>query len=632
MMTHMNRNILLLAAVAALQTGCLARTLPEITPTPGVNPSGLNTPFSGPTPAPENLLSDQAIAVTLAPKEIKVWYFYVSEGQEYLLKLKMPKEVGLYYFGDNSDISTDKLNALMKQNQSGEFEIRFVAKGNSYYLALGNANTSNTVLGTVLQLQALSTPSPTPQPVPIETPSPTISPTPPPIPTPIEGLNPDPNQPIKVLLTELKAGTTSTEPPIQYQLRFSEPVDPDSLTEKLCVIARSPRPLGVEFMGNSGLFTPQDGLAIFKLADFQTQWNSDKREVVLSFKPGRTLLSDSDSSRQPIHTLSLGCGPGAIKDSAGRPRSSGFANENAVSLQGQIYLQAPAKPVPLMFQNGEASAQSDLRLRFNRALFIPTQVGPIGGGVSGFSAEAFAALGKISAIAAGINYTLTLERNGQTLLNGVNWAALGGSAEFDSFDSENRTVLLKRPPALAEALSGVFAQGREAKSFPGPFLTDDGDGNGESLEIELITKGWQKVPLTLTINLSENLKNATEVAQDLQSKLNEALGVLPEFQRAKDASFSIKRETNDVLTFSFDDPSGLYYGFRITKAFLSSSTQPLPNRLQNLDQSETLPAGVLPPLYQGGDLISLSLGENLKAPSGERLTAQQRNLNLVVKP
>ncbi len=521
----------------------------------------------------------------------------------------------------------------MKQNQPGKFEIRFVAKGGSYYLALGNANTSSTVMGTVLQLQNLSAPSPTPQPYPIETPSPTPTPL---TSTPLsehEGLNPDPSVPIKVLLSETLSTGSSTDSGRKYQLRFSEPVDPDSLNENLCVFARSPLPLSVESSGfsGSGLFTSQTGSVLFKLADFETVWSADKREVVLSFKPGRNLLSDSDPGRQPSHELSLDCGQTPIKDSAGRPRSSGFANENAQNLLAKIYLQQPPKAAALQFQTGEASPQSDsLRLRFNQALFIPTQLGSVGGGLSGLPAEAFAALGKISATEAARNYTLTLERNGQTLLNGVNWAALGGSVEFDRFDNENRTVLLKRPPAISEALSGVFAQGSEAKSFPGPFFTDDADGNGESLALELISKGWQKVPLT--INLSENLKNASDLSQDLQSKLNAALKDLPEYQRPKDAAFTVKRETNDVLTFSFDDPSGLYYGFRITQAFLSSSSQPLPNRLQNLDSSETLQVGVLPPLYQGGDLLSLNLGENLRAPSGERLTPNQRNLNLVVKP
>ncbi|MGE3725304.1 MAG: hypothetical protein AB7I41_07130 [Candidatus Sericytochromatia bacterium] len=640
MMTLKNRKILLLATLVALQSGCFSPTPPAINPFPRSTPSGSRPidfpPITYPTPVPEDLKSGGPIAATLAPKEIKVWYLSVVPEQEYLLRLDFPQAIGLYYFGENSDVMTDSLNSLMKQKQPGKFEIRFVAKGSSYYLALGNANTSNGVLGTLLQLQNLSAPSPTPQPYPIETPSPT----PTPIPTPLtstplsehEGLNPDPSVPIKVLLSETLSTGGGTDSSRKYQLRFSEPLDPDSLNENLCVFARSPLPLSVESSGisGSGLFSSQKGNVLFRLADFQTVWNADKREVVLSFKPGRTLLSDSDPSRQPSHEMSLACGQTPIKDSAGRSRSSGFANENAQNLLTKIYLQQPPQAVALQIQNGEASAQSDLRLRFNRALFIPTQVGSVGGGLSGLPTEAFAALGKISATEAARNYTLTLERNGQTLLNGVNWAALGGSVAFDPFDSENRTVLLKRPPALAEALSGVFAQGSEAKSFPGPFLTDDADGNGESLALELISKGWQKVPLT--INLSENLKNASEVAQDLQSKLNTALKELPEYQRAKDASFSIKRETNDVLTFSFDDPSGLYYGFRITKAFLSSSTQPLPNRLQNGDSSETLPAGVLPPLYQGGDLISLSLGESIKAPSGERLTAQQRNLNLVVKP
>jgi hypothetical protein len=637
MMTLMNHKILLLATLVALQSGCFSPTPPAINPFPRSTPSGSNTPFTDfppftyPTPVPEDLKSGGTIAVSLAAKEIKVWYLSVVPEQEYLLRFEFPQEIGLYYFGENSDVRTDSLNSRMKQNQPGKFEIRFVAKGGSYYLALGNANTSSTVVGTVLQLQNLTAPSPTPEPMPIETPSPT----PTPIPTPVEGppvLNPDPSVPIKVLLSETLSTDSGTESSRKYQLRFSEPLDPDSLNENLCVFARSPLPLSVESSGfsGSGLLTSPTGNVLFKLADFQTVWNADKREVVLSFKPGRNLLSDSDPSRQPSHELSLSCGQSPIKDSAGRPRSSGFANENAQNLRDRIYLQQPPKAAALQFQTGEASPQSELRLRFNRALFIPTQLGSVGGGLSGLSAEAFAALGKITAAQAARNYTLTLERNGQTLLNGVNWAALGGSVEFDPFDNENHTLLLKRPPAISEALSGVFAQGSEAKSFPGPFFTDDADGNGEGLALELISKGWQKVPLT--INLSENLKNASEVAQDLQSKLNAALKELPEYQKAKDAAFMIKRETNDVLTFSFDDPSGLYYGFRITQAFLSSSTQPLPNRLQNLDASQTLPVGVLPPLYQGGDLLSLNLGENLRAPSGERLTPNQRNLNLVVKP
>lgn len=638
MMTLMNRKILLLATLVALQSGCFSPTPAPINPFPRSTPSVSNTPFTDfppltyPTPVPEDLKSGGSIAVSLASKEIKVWYLSVVPEQEYLLRFEFPQDIGLYYFGENSDVRTDSLNSLMKKGQNGRFEIRFVAKGGSYYLALGNANTSSTVVGTVLQLQNLTGPSPTPEPMPIETPSPT----PTPIPTPVEGppvLNPDPSVPIKVLLSETLSTGSSTDSGRKYQLRFSEPVDPDSLNENLCVFARSPLPLSVESGGvsGSGLFSSPTGNVLFLLPDFQTDWNADKREVVLSFKPGRNLLSDSDPGRQPSHELSLNCGQTPIKDSAGRPRSSGFANENAQNLRDRIYLQQPPKAAALQFQTGEASPQSDsLRLRFNRALFIPTQLGSVGGGLSGLPAEAFAALGKISATEAARNYTLTLERNGQTLLNGVNWAALGGSVEFDRFDNENRTVLLKRPPAISEALSGVFAQGNEAKSFPGPFFTDDADGNGESLALELISKGWQKLPLT--INLSENLKNATELAQDLQSKLNAALKELPEYQRAKDAAFSIKRETNDVLTFNFDDPSGLYYGFRITQAFLSSSSQPLPNRLQNLDASQTLPVGVLPPLYQGGDLLSLNLSENLRAPSGERLTPNQRNLNLVVKP
>jgi len=646
MMTLMNRKILFLATLVALQSGCFSPTPPAINPFPRSTPSVSNSsftgfpPFTGPTPVPEDLKSGGPIAVSLAPKEIKVWYLSVVPEQEYLLRFEFPKEIGLYYFGENSDVKTDSLNSLMKLSQPGKFEIRFVAKGGSYYLALGNANTSSTVLGTLLQLQNLTAPSPTPEPMPIQTPSSTISPTPTPIPTPVGGppvLNPDPSVPIKVLLSETLSTGSSTDSGRKYQLRFSEPVDPDSLNENLCVFARSPLPLSVESsvessgISGSGLFSSPTGNVLFRLPDFQTVWNADKREVVLSFKPGRNLLSDSDPGRQPSHELSLGCGQTPIKDSAGRPRSSGFANENAQNLLAKIYLQQPPQAAALQFQTGEANPQSDsLRLRFNRALFIPTQLGSVGGGLSGLPAEAFAALGKITAAQAARNYTLTLERNGQTLLNGVNWAALGGSVEFDRFDDENRTVLLKRPPAISEALSGVFAQGSEAKSFPGPFFTDDADGNGESLALELISKGWQKLPLT--INLSENLKNATEVAQDLQSKLNAALKELPEYQRAKDAAFTVKRETNDVLTFSFDDPSGLYYGFRITQAFLSSSSQPLPNRLQNLDASQTLPVGVLPPLYQGGDLLSINLGENLRAPSGERLTPNQRNLNLVVKP
>lgn len=624
----LKRNPFFLATLAAFQTGCLNQTPPLIQPT-GSASTAQARPWTGPTPVPEDLRSGGPIAVTLAPREVKVWALSLIPGQDYLLTFNLPKDVGVAYFGQNSDIVSDSGVAELKPVGNGRYEILFRAQGSSYYLALGSSNLSESVFGTVLQLKDLSSPSASPVPVP--TPEPSPLPTPSPTPSLPPRYSTDPSLPLKVQLTEIPPEGNSATPSRTYQLRFAEPVDPDSLTDSLCLWARSPLPMTVEG-GGPGLFTAQAGRLLYRLSDFQSRWNSEKTELTLRFKPGRALLTDSNSTRQPNHSLGLDCSPtgSGLKDGLGRPRNYGFANENAQSLPLRITLLAPPVMAPLQWLLAEVRPLGDLRLRANRPLFWLTQAGVISGGLNGNATEAFAGPSPAPVPAAARNYTLTLERNGRTVLKAANWGALGGSVQFDPFDSDQQTLLLKHPPALAEPLSGVFAQGSEARTFPGPFFTDDADGNGESLELEMINRGWQSV--LLTINLGENLKNASEVAQDLQNKANDALQALPSYQRAPEARFTVQRETNDVLVISFDDPSGLYEGYRIRRAFLSSSSQPLPNRLQNAEQGQTLPAGVLPPIFQSGDLFSLTLAESLRLPSGETLPAPVRNLNGLVKP
>jgi hypothetical protein len=619
----MQKKIALLIFLASLSTACSPDNQliqnkvkrEKQTPTPTPIPTRTELKFNWATPVPEILETGHTSIISFEndKTEYKTWVLQVIPGESYILNVSRVSwngQIELAYFGQNSDMLTDsELNILKKTDRKDIETWEFKAQGSNYYLGfkLPEYQEKNGLVNLLVKLEKK-----------FETPAPSLTPNPP---SPISPT--DPSQPLKIQMTESPSSESNQ---FEYQLRFSEAPNPDSVAQNLCIRAQSPGPLSIESLASGGLFSLTQGVIMYRLADFQSQWNDAKTELQLKFKPGRGLLRDQDPARQPAYSLSLNCGTSPLTDLYERPRESGFANENAQSLLPKIQLKAPGKALALQLQNAQVIEGKGLKLNMNQSLLLQTQTGPLAGGLSGNASEAFMAIAQIPATEAAKNYWLTQERNGHTVLKRVNWAALGGSVELDRFDPENRSLQLTAPKPRTQV--DVIDQGSEVESFPGPFFTDDADGNGESLELELITRGWQAVPLS--INLGEKLKNSSEVAQDLQSKLNTALKALPNFQKATDAAFTAQTGKNDLLSLSFDDPSGLYLGFRVSKFFLSSSTQPLPTRWKNNELARKLSAEAFPTLFLPGDLLTIELGENLKAPSGEKL--QQRSLSILVGP
>ncbi|PIQ24585.1 hypothetical protein COW36_11245 [bacterium (Candidatus Blackallbacteria) CG17_big_fil_post_rev_8_21_14_2_50_48_46] len=582
---------ILLTLACSLMLGCSLAPI-----TPPNQPSETPLPISTPSLPPADFSPEIPLKLTLLPGEQRVLNLKTTPGIKYLLIVEADAASGqnldaklgdlftIDYFGPNSDIQSEN-QAQNFRNLPGLFhDLQFTGMDYGAYLALSLKKEAKFPLPLKLTLKS-ETPAPAEP-----TPAPEITPTPSPLP------------PLQISAEAQQETLT---------LYFNQAVDSESIEQALAAYGQAQLPLSIE-KGGAGYFVEAKARKIFSSQAFEKRWNAQKTELRINLKTEFQWPTDRDPERQPHYTLKFDQIP-ELKDAQGFKRNYQFLSPLASSDGQGLELKPVYSPLKPQFTHGRASLNSDLALHFSQPVAYRTADRILAGGSNGNPLQAPVATGSLTKQQVAQNYSLSLERGGLTLFEHISWAAFGGSVEWGTSTSE---LKLKGPVPLSEALSGVYPRGAELESWPGPYNTDDADANGESLKLSLVTRSWQEVPLG-EINLRENLKTAGEVAQDLQAQLREALLKLPEPYPHDKASFTCKADSLGALRLSFEDPQGLFLGFRFLSHFKTSSSQRLPDKWKDLGQAETLPAGIKPPLWQAGDLLTLELAPTLLAPDGD---------------
>lgn len=236
--------------------------------------------------------------------------------------------------------------------------------------------------------------------------------------------------------TEVAANTS-------FVLVFSEPMNRSSVENNFVVQAASNTPFTVA--GNS-IFS--SGNIVWEASDFNMSWNADSTELTLSFSDSKQLPADT------LNTMSYRISfKNEIQDNSGVSRNQHFfklthgAAEESYTFSIRTDEVKPSLlSISALTSEGGAGSGDSLKIRFSEPMLVITRSADLTGGINGNTSQS-----PLSAA----NYLITVTRAGETLINNISWAELGGRVVFDSDDSSRRSLRLI-PSSSSE---DIFAPG-----------------------------------------------------------------------------------------------------------------------------------------------------------------------------
>ncbi len=246
---------------------------------------------------------------------------------------------------------------------------------------------------------------------------------------------------------------SGVSPNTSFVLRFSEPMDRQTVADNFEVRAYTTKTLSVDnktTLSGSNSISSTSGSPVWDKTAFTTPtWNSDHTEVTFSFREERILPTDRDSDLVPDYQVSLKRQGGNLKDKSGIIRSSkhfkltdgDFEETYKFSINTDNQKPSVSSINAQTSENGSGDGDA-IKLRFSERMIHYTLSGSIAGGMAGVSSQAAAANNSTYAENAANNYLITVVRNGIPVLGPSSWASLGGRAVFDTNDPTHKTVLL----------------------------------------------------------------------------------------------------------------------------------------------------------------------------------------------
>jgi hypothetical protein len=244
------------------------------------------------------------------------------------------------------------------------------------------------------------------------------------------------------------------------KLRFSEPMDRNSVEDNLSIYSFNSATLSVDTSGSttftgSGDINSISGTRVWDKNAFDTYWNNDDTEVTFTFREGYVLPTDRRSANIPQYRVALDRDNGRIRDKSGVGNTGRkfklTNNDFEASFKFAIRtdtLQPGLDIVTAKTAEMGSHLGDTISIRFTKPMALRT-LGPwVAGGMSGDVNQAAAANNALDPVAVAANYTLTVVRGSETILDHVTWSSLGGSAVFDVDDPSQRSVRLFLPSGI----------------------------------------------------------------------------------------------------------------------------------------------------------------------------------------
>ena len=253
------------------------------------------------------------------------------------------------------------------------------------------------------------------------------------------------------------------DPATSFVLTFSEPMDRATVVDNFEVRAFTTETLSVDddqTLKGSAEIKNTNGTRVWDKAAFNASWNSDDTEVTMTFREERMLPTDKDSDKTPDYQVTFKRQDSQLKDKSGITRDKEFFKltdgnfEESFKFAINTDEREPSVSsiVAQTAENSGANSDGDaIKVRYSERMIHYTLGPTIAGGMNNVRSQAAGANGPITAEQAGMNYRVTVIRNGNTQLNQANWSSLGGRAIFDTNDPTHKTVLL-----LPGTTSGTF--------------------------------------------------------------------------------------------------------------------------------------------------------------------------------
>jgi hypothetical protein len=261
------------------------------------------------------------------------------------------------------------------------------------------------------------------------------------------------------------------DPGTMFVLKFSEPMDTDSVKDNFIIYSANDKKLTVDTSSStltvSGGTASNFGTPIWDRQAFVMTWNSDDTEATFTFKDERRLPTDKIAAKVPDYLVALNRDNGVIKDKTGLGRG---ANENKFKLTGGVAenycrfsIRTDETPPSISFMTASTAETGGLRgdsirIRFSEPMIyhfpfgsaIPGGSPAIAGGMGGNLSQAALAFHTLPWGGVADNYKITVLRTGTPILENAGWGNLGGTIILDADDPTNKSVLLVPPTSNAD--------------------------------------------------------------------------------------------------------------------------------------------------------------------------------------
>lgn len=275
----------------------------------------------------------------------------------------------------------------------------------------------------------------------------------------------------EVIMVTPGRNASGIDPKTSFVLKFSEPMDRNSVEDAFSVHTYEDQQLSIHNNGNINTYKQlsvggfTDGgfstaSLIWDESDFTATWNSDDTEVTFTFADEKLLPSDKDSDKVPDYMATFYAGGSAktLKDKSGILRRDEWFKLTDGDFEGYFKFAIrtdEVKPsvssvIATSLEGGSLRGDS-IKVRFSERMLVDTKAGDIGASNAALNTDL-----NMSPLNPNL-YTVLVNPNGSP--STYNWGttntggatSVGGTVVFDADDLTRKTVLLLLPSGATTA-------------------------------------------------------------------------------------------------------------------------------------------------------------------------------------
>lgn len=265
----------------------------------------------------------------------------------------------------------------------------------------------------------------------------------------------------EVMMATPGRNASNIDPATAIVLKFSEPMDTDTVEENFAVYAASTETLSVDAtdptfnkaFDNAQDTSPAVNSKVWDESAFNISWNAEHTEVTFSFKDEQRLPSDTESENIPDYAISLTADDGQIKDKSGVTRDAdddgyfkltdgNFEGNYKFAITGDDEKPELASINALTGENGN-TVGDEIEVEFSEPMIFYTEGGQIRGNMAGGAEDEDPTNPE--------NYFISVNGGAEQNLDTLN-----GNVSFDTNDRTHKTVLLR-------SFGNLYAPGAKVK-------------------------------------------------------------------------------------------------------------------------------------------------------------------------